>query len=381
MVRIAHLADTHLGYKQYSLAEREQDIYDVLEEVSDKILEEHADIVIHSGDLFDSPRPTPQAYCAFKSFLKKIDGKAKIFAVLGDHDRPKSRGMPPHVLFDDKVQTLGISGIAEHQIMKINGKDILIAGLSNLSRTYHAILAEELKKLETMKAKCKTSVLVLHEAIEKFFPYEGASEITLDEVPKNFNYYAMGHLHARIKSSHGNGELAYPGSTEIIRKDEIAGWKKLGKGFYIVDLEDQDISIANVNLDRIRPQMEAKLGYAHMQEELEKLATNIETSEKLPIIHIRIEGKEIDRQGVHQALSEALTGKTLTFRQEIVEEAEMRLPELKPGSFYVDQVLREYFKDQNIAGLALEMLKNLKHGDINEAKNLADEYFQKAKKA
>ena len=38
MVRIAHLADTHLGYKQYNLEEREKDIYDVLEEIGDKIL-------------------------------------------------------------------------------------------------------------------------------------------------------------------------------------------------------------------------------------------------------------------------------------------------------------------------------------------------------
>ena len=82
MVRLAHLADTHLGYKQYNLEEREKDIYDALEEIGDKILEEHADIVVHSGDLFDSPRPTPQAYFAFKKFLKKLDGKVKFFAVL-----------------------------------------------------------------------------------------------------------------------------------------------------------------------------------------------------------------------------------------------------------------------------------------------------------
>ena len=33
MVRIAHFADTHLGYKQYNLDEREKDIYDALDEI------------------------------------------------------------------------------------------------------------------------------------------------------------------------------------------------------------------------------------------------------------------------------------------------------------------------------------------------------------
>ena len=153
MVRIAHLADTHLGYKQYNLEEREKDIYDVLEEIGDKILEEHADIVIHSGDLFDSPRPTTQAYYAFKRFLKRLDGKVEFFAVLGDHDKPKTRGMPPHRLFEDQIRILGVDGIAEHQLTIVDGKAILVAGISNLSQTYRAFLAEELKKLGNLQLK------------------------------------------------------------------------------------------------------------------------------------------------------------------------------------------------------------------------------------
>lgn len=381
MVRIAHLADTHLGYKQYNLDEREKDIYDALEEIADKILEEHADIVIHSGDLFDSPRPTPQAYWAFKSFLRKLDGKVKIFAVLGDHDRPKSRGLAPHVLFDEQVQVLGVGGSTEHQSVRVGGQDVLIAGLSNLSRTYHVILVEELRKLGALQLGGKLGVLVLHEGIDKFFPFEGGFEIALDDVPKNFDYVAMGHLHARIKASHGEGELAYAGSSEIIRKDEISSWQKFGKGFCIVDLDSENVEVRDVNLECIRPQIEVKLSYAHLDKEIGDLVKQTENMGKLPIVHVRVEGKDVDRQGVHQALTDALVGKTLTFRQEVIEEAELRLPELKPGSFYVNQVIRDYIKDENVAGFALEMLKYLRYGDTAEAKEVADEYFQKVKKA
>ena len=151
MVRIAHFADTHVGYRQYNLDEREKDIYDALDEIGDRILEEHVDIVVHCGDLFDSPRPTPQAYRAFKRFLAKVDGKAKVFAVLGDHDRPKSRGVAPHVLFGDQMQVLGVGGCAEHQQLKVGGREVLVAGLSNLSRTYRPLLLEELRKLGVNK--------------------------------------------------------------------------------------------------------------------------------------------------------------------------------------------------------------------------------------
>jgi len=379
MVRIAHLADTHLGYKQYNLEEREKDIYDVLEEIGEKILEEHADIVIHSGDLFDSPRPTTQAYYALKKLLKRLDGKVKFFAVLGDHDKPKARGMPPHKLFDDQIQTLGVSGTAEHQQVTVDGKKVLVAGISNLSRTYRSVLVDELKKLGKLGIKCDCSVLVLHEAIDKFFPFEEACEIALTELPKNFRYYAMGHLHARIKASYGQGELTYPGSSEIMRSDEIGGWKKLGKGFFIVDINDAEVDVAEVNLERIRPQIDVKLNYAHFKDELEELVKSIGDGDKLPVVHVRVEGKDIDRQGVHQALSDALTGKVLTFRQVIVEESEMRLPELKPGSFRFNQVLKDYLKDEKVAQLAVEMLKYLRQGDTDGAKTVADGYFQKLK--
>jgi DNA repair exonuclease SbcCD nuclease subunit len=380
VVRIAHLADTHLGHRQYNLEEREKDIYDVLEEIGEKIIEEHADIVIHSGDLFDSPRPTTQAYYAFKKLLRKLDGKVKLFAVLGDHDKPKIRGMPPHMLFEDQIQVLGAAGAAEHQSIIVEGKEILVAGISNLSQMYRAVLAEELKKLGSLKTKCHCSILVLHEAIDQFF-IEEACELALTDVPKNFNYYAMGHLHSRIKASHGQGELAYPGSSEIIRSDEIAEWKKKGKGFYVVDIEKDETKVTNVNLECIRPQMDVTLNYAHLKKELEEFVESLAAYQKAPVVQVRVEGKDIDRQAVHETLSEALTGKVLTFRPTVTEESEMRLPELKPGSFNVSQVLVDYFKKKEVAELANEMLKHLRQGDTVGAKDVADEYFRKVSKA
>lgn len=377
MVRIAHLADTHLGYKQYNLDEREKDIYDALEEISDKILEEHVDIVVHSGDLFDSPRPTPQAYRAFKNFLKKLDGKTKIFSVLGDHDRPKSRGIAPHILFEDQMQILGVGGSAQQQQLNIGGREVVVAGLSNLTRSYRVVLVEEMKKLATLKFDGKISILLLHEGIDKFLPFEGSFELHMDELPKNFDYLAMGHLHTRIRASFGKGELGYPGSSEVLRRDEIAGWQKTGKGFYIVDFDNDDVEVRNINIERIRPQIEARLNYSRFESELESLVKQVERMEKQPIIHVLVEGKSIDRQNVHQTLTSALTGRVLTFRQDIVEENEQRLPDLKPGSFQVNNVIQDYFKDEHTAGLALELWSHLRHRDIDEAKKVAEEYFQK----
>jgi DNA repair exonuclease SbcCD nuclease subunit len=288
--------------------------------------------------------------------------------------------MPPHKLFDDQVQTLGVNGNPESQQLSIKGEKVLLVGISNLTRAYRHLLVEELKKLKGLKISCDCSVLMLHQAIDKFFSIQDAWEISLSDMPRNFNYYAMGHLHARVRASFGRGELAYPGSPEILRSDEIAGWKKLGKGFNLVDVESDDVRVTEINLQQIRPQLEVTLSYSRFGEELEKLVKSLPRSEKLPIVHVQIEGKDVDRQGVHKALSEALAGKVLTFRHSFAEEGETRLPELKPSGFQVNQVLSDYMKDPKVAELAIEMFKYLRQGDTEGAKTLAAHYFDSAYK-
>jgi len=379
MIRIAHLADTHLGYKQYNLDEREQDLYDVLDETADKVLKERVDILIHSGDLFESARPTTRAYYEFKKFLSKLDGKIKIFTILGDHDTPKRRGMPPHMLFEDRIEILGITG-ADHRILRIDGEEVLIAGISHFGRRYRDLLIQELEKLDSLAAKYTTSILMLHQAIEKFFTREEVFELRLDEVPRNFRYCAMGHLHTRVRASHGDGELAYSGSTEIIRRDEIVGWEKHGKGCHIIDIDDEKIQINEFNAESIRPQMQVKLHYSNFQNDLETLVNSIQKSTKLPIVHANVEGKEIDRQYVYQALTEALADKALQIRPEINEAHERQLEEIKPGSFNINQILKEYLKDETTAELGYELFKLLRYGEVEEAKKVAEEYFSKEEK-
>lgn len=380
MVRVAHVADTHLGFRQYNLDEREQDIYDVMDEIANKILEERADIVVHTGDLFDSPRPTAQAYYAFKRFLAKLEGKTKVFSILGDHDTPKRRGMPPQRLFDDRIQILGLV-CGEHQILHLNGQDVLVAGISHVGRRYRDLLIEELKKIDSVAASYPVSILALHQAIDRFFGLEEAFELRMDELPRNFKYYAMGHLHNRVQASFGNGMLAYSGSTEIIRSNEISEWEKYSKGFYIVDLDGSKVSIREINLENVRPQLKVKMNYSDFDPQLKRFADSLGSYVKPPIAHIVVEGREVDRQKVQQALNEALFGKVLHYRSQIVEESEKRLVELKPGEVNINVLLKEYFKDEKIAEFGYELFKVLRFGDVEEAKNIAEEYFRRMKQS
>ena len=78
-MRFAHLSDSHLGYRQFGILEREQDFYDVFARNIDKIIEMDVDFVIHSGDLFDNNRPSTEALLAFQKALLRLK-EAKITA-------------------------------------------------------------------------------------------------------------------------------------------------------------------------------------------------------------------------------------------------------------------------------------------------------------
>lgn len=57
-----HIADNHLGYRQYNLDDREKDIYDSFKLCIKKILEIKPDVVLHSGDLFNDLRPPVKSF-------------------------------------------------------------------------------------------------------------------------------------------------------------------------------------------------------------------------------------------------------------------------------------------------------------------------------
>jgi DNA repair exonuclease SbcCD nuclease subunit len=54
---ILHTSDTHLGYAQFDLEEREKDVYDAFSEIVDAAVKDRVDAVVHSGDIFHIPRP------------------------------------------------------------------------------------------------------------------------------------------------------------------------------------------------------------------------------------------------------------------------------------------------------------------------------------
>ena len=308
-MKFAHLADTHLGYRQYGLFEREKDFYEVFEKVIDKIIEENVDFVIHSGDLFETARPSPMALLTFQKGLLKLKGAGiPMYAIAGNHDVVMRKGsIPPQVIF----KKMGLKVISNINPTYLH-EDVFIAGLPYYPASHGKVLRSKLAELSEKASQHEKSILVLHQGIDKYFGYN--YELEIGELPDNFNYYALGHIHKYVNDKFGEGRLVYPGSGEIWKTSEIPDYMKNGKGFVVVEMEGSKTTVKRVKVDIPREFIQRTLDYNNLESGVAGIKETIKDFEKKPILNLTINNVESDTGRVYEIIKEELGDLSLMIR-------------------------------------------------------------------
>lgn len=372
-MRFAHIADTHLGYRQYGLFEREIDFYHHYNRLIDKIIAEKPDFVIHSGDLFETSRPPTKALLtAQESFLKFKEEKIPVYAIAGNHDIVmRKNALPPQVLY----KKFGLKLIGSKNPY-YNHDGIFIGGSPYRSKYHSKSLLKSIKAIENESKNYKNRILVLHQAIDKYLPFE--YEMKIGDLPDSFNYYALGHLHTRILEDFGEGKLAYPGCPEIWRMDEISNYKKKGKGFNLVDMEEDIPAVEEVNVKISRKILQRRIQYSNFDDEIKQLRELILKIDKKPIVELIIEGKSYNRSLVHENLNKLFTDITLQIRpkyessvaskQSIIETETLNIHDL------MIERLNEY--DKEVSDFAVALFERLSSGHNEEAAVITRKFYE-----
>ena len=98
-MRLVHLSDLHLGYRQYQrltpggVNQREADVATTFRTAIDRVIAIRPDVVVVAGDVFHSVRPTNQAILhAFIQFGRLVHAlpESIVLLVAGNHDTPRS---------------------------------------------------------------------------------------------------------------------------------------------------------------------------------------------------------------------------------------------------------------------------------------------------
>ncbi len=393
---ISHISDIHLGYAQFNLQEREEDLYDVFEESIDKSIHEHVEAIILAGDIFHNPKPNGAAIIQLARQLKKLKEKSiPVYFVLGEHDISRTNDVPIPFLFHNLGLARRLKPDSPTQV-----KDLLIYGFNKQRRSnIDNGLLKPFKNLEKIiksdEHKKLKKILVLHQGLSDFNKFAG--EIFASDLPLGFNYYAMGHYHDHIQKNFfelDNSLVAYPGSLDLGHNEPIS---EVEKGFLIADLSNNHENVTThwIKIENRRAQISHSLDYDGLDEYIRYLLESSKKYQKKPILDLKLKGTEIDPKILSGDLSK-LNEHFLYYTWNIIDKETISGYSYDyANDFKIDKELSKLIlntlKSENLTNLSLDLIQMINNDDLhndtninkNKSKKIANylwEYYKNNKK-
>lgn len=248
-----HVADSHLGYMQYHLDARREDFSRAFEEVVNKTIELKPEFMIIAGDFFEEPRPSNQTLATAIRDLRKLrDNGIKVLAVDGSHDSAPNIMTGTILTPLDKADLLYYLPLHEGSCWR--DADRYIYGIPNYRTRSKVVemLPDFFIKHKPTPDRNLFNIFVFHGALDdpELKSYGVEAELTPDDLPDNFDYYAGGHIHRAGTSRFKSGFIAYSGCLETNAHDEAG----LDKGFYYVKVNgNKEVDVERIKLTSSRP--------------------------------------------------------------------------------------------------------------------------------
>jgi len=204
------------------------DVFQAFEQVIDRTLQLRPDLLLHTGDLFDTVRPSNRALSFVFDQLRRLsEAGIPVVLLAGNHSTPRLRetgsvfGLFPHLdgvhaIYRGRLETIEVGAAAIH----------------GLPHPIGTTLEAEARRL-TPRPDSAYQVAALHGAVvglEVFGRHEyNEQDIRLEALPQGLDYVALGHYHRFCEVA---PRAVYAGSTE--RFSFAEGGET--KGFVEVDL-------------------------------------------------------------------------------------------------------------------------------------------------
>jgi len=288
-MRFLHISDTHLGYQQYNLKERERDYFDVFQEAIDKAIEKNVDFIIHTGDFFHSSRPSNESILDGLYLIKKLkDHKIPMFVIPGNHDRGSgTRDRNALEILSEFGLRLLNNDFVEHNGVNIFG----LKYISPIHFKRNIILKDILEDLcEKATDKNNFNILMLH---LEFAPVFNSSELqTISDIPFEYDYVGIGHYHQRQEPIKEEGRyVVYPGSTEYTQLNEKS---YIEKGCYLVEVGGKNIEKIEFVPLNARKFLSYSIDYSEIDKFLEDMEKDLNSLNlnKKPILSLNINTQE-----------------------------------------------------------------------------------------
>ncbi len=259
-MKFAHLADLHLG------SWREEKMRDLSTKAFltaiDNCISRKVDFILFSGDLFNTSLPSLDTLKIVTKKLKELkDTGIPLYAIAGSHDFSPSGKTMLDVLENAGLLKNVCKGIVNPETKQLQLRftedkktGAKITGLLGKKGLLDKIYYQNLS-LENLEQEPGYKIFLFHTTISELKPkhLEQLESQPLSFLPKNFNYYAGGHIHHPTKlEQKGYGTFIYPGA---LFPNNFSELERYGKGGYaLINLNDhtKEQSIEFVSIEVIK---------------------------------------------------------------------------------------------------------------------------------
>ena len=305
-MKISIISDAHLGF---SLNERlEEDSYQNFEDAFTKALD--SDLIILTGDLFDSRAPKTKAWAYALKILSKatlqenrgvklveIDKQLKeaskktlehlpVVAIHGNHEL-RAKGEI------NAIEALENAGLLIYlnmnkAVFEKDGERVAIFGLSHVPERF---AKDVLDKWNPRPIEGCFNILLIHQNIDPYV-YSPLEQPTLNisNLPKGFDLIVDGHIHVSTQEKIDSTIFLIPGST--VTTQFQASEAQNPKGFFKIDTKLKKVEFVEINARKFFYETIELSREQNAREIIErKIREKIfENFSRQPIVKIRITG-------------------------------------------------------------------------------------------
>jgi DNA repair exonuclease SbcCD nuclease subunit len=311
MIRILHAADLHLdtpfqGLGREKALQRRAEQRQLLDRMGDLARQQQADLLILSGDLFDSESAFAETGQALEKVLNSLD--MPIFIAPGNHDWYGPRSPWARLRLGENVHLFTSPDI---QCVALPEKHVRVWGCAFTER-YHT---PPLVNFEAAKDGDTIDILAIHgEVGNPASPYGAISE--QDLARSGMDYVALGHIHSYsgLRQA-GETYYAWPGCPEGRGFDETGD-----KGVILAQVSPGACELQFLPLGGRKYEV-LSVDISQSQDVLATLEAALPTDTSRDVYRIRLTG-QADQTPPLSALQRALEGRF--FGLELRDETHLR---------------------------------------------------------
>ncbi len=272
-MKYAHLADSHLGsWRDPKMRELSTKAF--LQAIDD-CMSKKVDFILFAGDLFNTSLPALDILKTITKKLKQLNREnIPFYAIPGSHDFSPSGKTMLDVLENAGLLVNVCKGNVNPETKKLNlnftvdkKTNAKITGMLGKRGMLDQVYYENLN-LEELEKESGYKIFLFHTALTELKPkhLEKMDSQPLSFLPKNFNYYAGGHVHHLTESEQPNyGFLTYPGA---LFPNNFAELEKYSHGgYYLIEADERSQKIDWVQV-KVMEHLPIKIDCSHKTPEV-----------------------------------------------------------------------------------------------------------------